>query len=87
MANSQEDDLEVLSNSLFDLLSGELKVGMGLLKVGASLKREGKNKEWVTKGLQRWMAENEEALPLLAAALGEEGVQRLKAWLEAKKPA
>ena len=83
MAN-EEKDVDILANNLSDLLSGELKVGVGLLKVGGSLKREGKNKEWVIKGLRQWMEANEDAVPLIAAALGQGGVDKLKSWLDSK---
>lgn len=80
MSDQHEQDIEVLSDNLYNLLSGELRVGVGLLKVGGSLKREGANKVWVRKGLQRWIEENEEAIPLLAAALGERGIAALDSW-------
>ena len=84
MAN-EEKDVDILANNLSDLLSGELKVGVGLLKVGGSLKREGKNKEWVIKGFRQWMDANEDAVPIIAAALGQGGLDKLKAWLDSKQ--
>lgn len=84
MADRQQD-LEVLTDNLYNLLCGELKVGAGLLKVGGCLKREGKSKEWVIGGIQKWVEENEDALPLLAAALGETGIAKVKAWMSARQ--
>lgn len=83
---SLDDDLKTLSDSLCQLLSGELKVGTGLLRIGSAWKRQGRNKQWVQSGLSRWIDEHEEALPLIAAALGASGVERLKAWTEKAKP-
>lgn len=79
---SDKDDIEVLANNLVDLLSGELKMGLGLMSVGKALGRQKTNKEWVTMGLNRWIEENEDAVPLLAATLGTTGVEKLKAWLD-----
>jgi hypothetical protein len=83
VSDQPEMDVEVLASSLRDLLSGELKVGVGLLKVGGCLKREGRNKAWVIQGLRRWLDDaGEDAIPLLAAALGMGGIERLRAWLD-----
>ena len=76
------EDVNVLSGALKDLLSGELKVGLGMVNIGKALKRQSKNKEWVTGGLKRWIEENEEAIPLIVTALGETGLEKMKAWLE-----
>ncbi|NEN87975.1 MAG: hypothetical protein F6K48_03235 [Okeania sp. SIO3H1] len=80
MAN-QEDDLKVLADNLNQLLQGELKVGVGLMKVGGCLKREGKNKKWIAEGLAKWVEENEDAIPLIATALGHAGIGKLQSFL------
>lgn len=79
-------DIEVLAENLYQLLSGELKVGLGLMAVGKALGRQRANHEWVKQGLNRWLEENEDAVPLLAATLGTSGVEKLRSWLE-KHPA
>jgi hypothetical protein len=80
MAN-QSEDLSVLSDALYQLLKGELKVGVGLLKVGGCLQREGRNKEWIKQALGKWVAENEDMLPFLVTAMVQSyGVEKVKAW-------
>lgn len=83
MANAQQsDDVKTLSDSLCALLSGELKVGAGLLKIGGALKREGRNTQWVQHGLSQWIEQNEDAIPIIVMALGEKGVEKLREWAE-----
>lgn len=79
-------DIEVLTESLVQLLTGQLKVGANLLAVAGALKRQGKNKEWITRALSRWINENEEAVPLVAGALGSTGIEKIKAWVERHQP-
>lgn len=81
----QTKDLETLAESLYQLLSGELKVGINLLSVGNALRRQGAQKQWVIDGLARWIDENEEALPLLAASLSHEAMVKLKDLSERRK--
>ena len=79
---------DTLANALSDLLTGELKVGLGLISVGKALKEETakKNRTWITKGLKKFLDENEEALPILAAALGAGGVEKAKEWINRNRP-
>ncbi len=84
-AEQENKDIETLASSLHDLLSGELKLGTGILGIGKALKRQGKNAEWMREGLHRWIETNEEAIVILAAALGESGVERAKEWLDQNK--
>jgi len=81
VADQKTEDLQALQEALKNLLQGELKVGLNLLKLSGPLKREATNRRWVVAGLRDWLEETEEAVPVLASALGEAGVERLRAWL------
>lgn len=82
-----QSDHDVLADALSKLLQGELRIDFKVVSLGKALGRCGKDSEWVVRGLARWLSESEEALPLVAAALTQEGAARLREYLQAKYPA
>lgn len=81
--NEDQDDIQLLATSLYELLSGEMKIGTHMLKLGKAIGRQKERRAvWLSEGFSRWINENEDAVPVLAGALGESGIEKLKAWLD-----
>jgi len=76
-------DNDTLANALHELLTGNLKLGLNLVGIGKALKAstEARDRAWIVQGLKKYLDENEEAIPVLAAALGASGVDKIKAWM------
>jgi hypothetical protein len=76
--SDDQKDIDTLTEALQQLLAGELKVGVNLLPLGGALKRKGASKEWVVAGLNRWLEEHEDAVPIVAAALSDKARTKLQ---------
>lgn len=75
----REQDVDLLANVIARGLSGALK--MSFSEVGSifsAAKNVGTDQEVAVRALRKFIDEHEHAIPILAAALGAQGVERLK---------
>lgn len=80
-------DHELLCDSLCRLLSGEFKVDFSIMGIGKAIGRCRSDKDWVMQGLARWIAQHEDAIPLLSGALTAQAAEKLRETLEKRYPA
>jgi hypothetical protein len=79
-------DLTVLSGACRDLLTGAFTLGPSLLSLSGPLKREAKNPEWMARGLAEALEQNQDLLPTLVGALGQQTAERIVAAIRKKYP-
>ena len=84
--SQQELDVAILTEACQNLLTGKLKVDMGLLKLKGPLAREGRNRTWMAQGVARSLEENQELIPVVADVLSRAAAEKFIKVLQQKYP-
>ena len=83
---TQQADIDALTGACRSLLTGAFALGPGLLSLSGPLKREAKNPEWMARGLAQALEENQDLLPTLVGALGQQTAAKIVDAIKKKYP-